>query len=119
MPSLKIDDHSVSLDGMTLRSGDLIEVLGAGRRWIQGMFWMPGDHPVSPHWHDGDGLGPCLRVPLAVPSEEDATIRDAWPDDDADFRPYATLYLRDGCVARWIDPRRNLYLGPRRAINTA
>lgn len=100
-----------------LQSGDVLELLQVGGRWIVGVFWTPGDHPVpglvdGSGWHGGEGLGPSLRVPLAVPSEEHAG-RDGWPDDEGDFRPYAALVLRNGSVMRWSEPRRNLYSGPR------
>ena len=114
MPRLTLAGSEASLDGERLRSGDLLELLVAGRRWVHGVFWSPGDHPLGPPgWHEGDGLAPSLRVPLAVPNEEGGGTADRWPEDEADFRPYATLYLRDGCVVRWVLPRRNVYLGAR------
>jgi hypothetical protein len=114
MPRLTIKENEAWLDGAQLRSGDLLEVLIAGRRWIQGLLWLPGDHPTGPpSWQDGDGSGPSLRIPLAVANEEEGVVTDNWPDDEFDFRPYATMTICDGCVVRWLEPRRNHYSGAR------
>lgn len=117
MPTLTLENHRAHLEGVLLRSGDLLEILVVPRRWIPGIFWSPGDHPIGPPgWHDGDGMAPCLRIPLAVPGEEEgAPGAEATPfgDGDGEFRRYVTLYLRESAVLRWLEPRRNLYLGPR------